>query len=89
MIALQAFYQGVMATTVQMVLYARAVHILGATRMGGLMALVPIFASVIAVPLFDEVWTTGLSIAIAMILTGTLISNNPVQALSGRKRQTA
>ncbi len=89
MIALQAFYQGVMATTVQMVLYARAVHILGATRMGGLMALVPIFASVIAVPLFDEVWTAGLSIAIAMILTGTLISNNPIKALSGRKRQTA
>lgn len=89
MIALQAFYQGVMATTVQMVLYARAVHILGATRMGGLMALVPIFASVIAVPLFDEVWTAGLSVAIAMILTGTLISNNPIKALNGRKRQSA
>lgn len=89
MIALQAFYQGVMATTVQMVLYARAVHILGATRMGGLMALVPIFASVIAVPLFDEVWTAGLSVAIAMILTGTLISNNPIKALNGRKRHAA
>ena len=77
MIGLQAFYQGVMATTVQMVCYGRAVHILGATKMGGLMALVPVFASVLAVPLFGEQWTQGLSIALVLILIGTLIGNIP------------
>lgn len=77
MIGLQAFYQGVMATTVQMVFYGRAVHILGATKMGGLMALVPVFASVLAVPLFGEHWTLGLIIALILILTGTLIGNVP------------
>jgi drug/metabolite transporter (DMT)-like permease len=75
MIGLQAFYQGVMATTVQMVCYGRAVHILGATKMGGLMALVPVFASVLAVPLFSEQWTLGLTIALVLILTGTIIGN--------------
>ncbi|NVK74087.1 MAG: DMT family transporter [Oceanospirillaceae bacterium] len=75
MLGLQAFYQGIMATVVQMVFYSRAVHILGATKMGGLMALVPVFACVLAVPLFGEHWTLGLSIALVLILTGTLIGN--------------
>lgn len=74
MIGLQAFYQGVMATTIQMVFYGRAVHLIGATKMGGLMALVPVFASILAVPLFNELWTAGLSIALTLILSGTIIS---------------
>ena len=79
MVGLQAFYQGVMATTIQMVLYGRAVHLIGATKMGGLMALVPVFASVIAVPLFGEQWTLGLTIALTLILTGTCVSNVPLK----------
>lgn len=81
MIGLQAFYQGVMATTVQMVCYGRAVHSLGATKMGGLMALVPVFASVLAVPLFGELWTTGLTLALLFILTGTMVGNVPLATL--------
>ena len=88
MLGLQAFYQGVMATTVQMVLYARAVHILGATKMGGLMALVPVFASTLAVPMFNEQWTNGLSVALVMILAGTLVSNLPASFFT-RKRKAA
>lgn len=81
MIGLQAFYQGVMATTVQMVCYGRAVHLIGATRMGSLMALVPVFASVLAVPMFGERWTLGLSIALLCILLGTLVGNIPIHFL--------
>ncbi|KZN13898.1 DMT family transporter [Marinomonas sp. TW1] len=81
MIGLQAFYQGVMATTVQMVCYGRAVHLIGATRMGSLMALVPVFASALAVPLFGENWTIGLSIALTCILLGTLVGNAPIHLL--------
>jgi drug/metabolite transporter (DMT)-like permease len=51
------------------------VHILGATKMGGLMALVPVFASVLAVPIFGEQWTLGLTIALVLILTGTIFGN--------------
>lgn len=87
MLGLQAFYQGVMATTIQMVLYGRAVHLIGATRMGGLMALVPVFASVLAVPLFNEQWTPGLTIALLLILAGTLISNFPVRLVIGKWRR--
>ncbi len=87
MLGLQAFYQGVMATTIQMVLYGRAVHLIGATRMGGLMALVPVFASVLAVPLFNEQWTPGLTIALLLILAGTLISNFPVRSVTGKWRR--
>ncbi|WP_191603029.1 DMT family transporter [Marinomonas algicola] len=81
MIGLQAFYQGVMATTVQMIFYGRAVHILGATKMGAFMALVPVFASVLAVPLFGELWTQGLTFALIMILIGTLIGHVPFTKL--------
>lgn len=73
MLGIQAFYQGIMATVVQMIFYGRAVHIIGATKMGSLMALVPVFASVLAVPLFCEHWTSGLTIALVFILVGTLI----------------
>ena len=75
MIALQAFYQGVMAIAVQFVCYGKAVHILGATKMGALMALVPLLASAFAVPLFGEPVTTGLVIALVCIVGGTLVGN--------------
>ena len=75
MIALQAFYQAIMAIAVQFVCYGRAVHILGATTMGALMALVPLLASVMAVPLFGEQVTLGLMIALACILLGTFVGN--------------
>jgi drug/metabolite transporter (DMT)-like permease len=75
MIGLQAFYQGVMAIAVQFVCYGKAVHILGATRMGALMALVPLLTSVFAVPLFDEKVTLGLVIALVCIVLGTIVGN--------------
>ncbi|MBJ7537681.1 DMT family transporter [Marinomonas sp. C1424] len=75
MIALQAFYQAVMAIAVQFVCYGKAVHILGATKMGALMALVPLLASVLAVPLFGEHVTTGLVIALVCICAGTVVGN--------------
>lgn len=73
MIGLQAFYQAVMAIAVQFVCYGKAVHILGATRMGALMAMVPLLASILAVPLFDEEITTGLVIALVCIILGTIV----------------
>lgn len=65
-ITVQAFYQGVMATIVQMVFYVKAVQLLGATRMGALMALVPVLVGILAVPLFGEVLSQGAFIGIAL-----------------------
>ena len=56
--------------------------------MGGLMALVPVFASTLAVPMFNEQWTNGLSVALVMILAGTLVSNLPASFFT-RKRKAA
>jgi len=69
-VALQAFYQGVLATIVQMLCYVRAVQLLGATRMGALMALVPVFVGALAVPMFGEAMTDGTLIGIALGVVG-------------------
>lgn len=69
-IAVQAFYQGVMATIVQMVFYVKAVQLLGATRMGALMALVPVLVGVLAVPLFGEVLSAGAILGIVLGVLG-------------------
>lgn len=53
-IALQAFYQGVLATVVQMLLFVRAVQLLGPTQMGAIMGAVPIIAGFMAVLFLGE-----------------------------------
>ncbi|ETX11818.1 hypothetical protein MUS1_07685 [Marinomonas ushuaiensis DSM 15871] len=82
MIGLQAFYQAVMAIAIQFVCYGKAVHILGATKMGALMAIVPLLASVLAVPLFDEQITMGLIVALVCIVLGTIVGTTlPIRSL--------
>ncbi|WOD07656.1 DMT family transporter [Marinomonas sp. GJ51-6] len=89
MIGLQAFYQGVIAVAVQFVCYGKAVHILGATKMGALMALVPLLASVMAVPLFGEPVTVGLLVALVCIILGTMIGTLlPIKAPMLKRRDT-
>jgi drug/metabolite transporter (DMT)-like permease len=53
-IATQAVYQGLIATIIQMVLYVRTIELIGPTRLGMLMALVPGLAGIAAVPLLNE-----------------------------------
>ena len=63
-IVIQAIYQGIVATIIQMVLYVRTIELIGPTRLGLLMALIPGLAGLAAVPLLHEplsLWTfTGL-----------------------------
>lgn len=73
----QGFYQGVLATIVQMLLYVRAVQLLGATRMGALMALVPVLAGGLAVPLFGEVLSPILMLSIGLVILGSVVGNLP------------
>ena len=79
MLLSQSLYQGVLATIVQMICYVRAVQLLGATRMGALMALVPMLAGGLAVPLFGEALSIGLVVSIALVLLGSVVGNLPSQ----------
>ncbi|WCN08829.1 DMT family transporter [Marinomonas mediterranea] len=77
MLVSQAIYQGFLAMAIQMVCFGKAVQMIGATKMGALMALVPVFASILAIPLFGESVTVGLIIALVSILLGTFVGNLP------------
>ncbi|MDX2322004.1 MAG: DMT family transporter [Moritella sp.] len=72
---LQSFYQGFMATIVQMLLYVRAVQLIGAANMGTMMAIVPVLAGVSALALFDEPLKLSLAIAMLMVSIGVWFAN--------------
>jgi drug/metabolite transporter (DMT)-like permease len=74
-IALQAIYQGVIAAILQMVLYMRAVELLGPSRMGVLLALVPPLAAMAAVPALREPITPLLVLSLVMVSLGVWIGN--------------
>jgi drug/metabolite transporter (DMT)-like permease len=73
-IALQAFYQGVLANCLQMFLYIRAVHILGASRMGIMMALVPAIAALSAGPILGEPLTAAILSGLVLVGAGVAFS---------------
>ncbi len=71
-ILLQAGYQGCLVVIVAMILYTRAVSILGAVRVGMCMALVPGLAALLAVPLLGERPSGGQLLALALIIISAL-----------------
>ena len=75
-ITMQAFYQGFMATIIQMLLYVRAVQLIGAARMGSMMAIVPILAGFSAIPVFNEVLDMELVIALLLVSLGVCLANS-------------
>lgn len=74
-LSLQAFYQGIMATIVQMLFYVNAVQLIGSSRMGAMMAIVPILAGFGAIVLFDEVLTSVLIVALILVSCGVWFAN--------------
>jgi len=75
-IAIQAFYQGFMATIIQMLLYVRAVQLIGPANMGSMMAIVPILAGFTAIPVFNEALNTTLVIALLFVSMGVWLANS-------------
>jgi drug/metabolite transporter (DMT)-like permease len=53
-IGLQAFYQGIMATIVQMIFYVKAVQRIGPSEMGAVMSIVPVISGIAAIVIFNE-----------------------------------
>jgi drug/metabolite transporter (DMT)-like permease len=80
MLVLQGLYQGIGPTIVAMVLFLRAVAILGAERTGALVGLVPVIAGLGAVPLLDEPLTVWLVAGLVLVSTGAWMSSRPTVA---------
>ncbi len=74
-IAVQAVYQGVVATIVQMVLYVRTIALIGPTRLGMWMALVPGLAGVTAVPLLGETLSGWTALGLGLVGLGAWLGN--------------
>jgi drug/metabolite transporter (DMT)-like permease len=82
-IALQGFVQGVLTAVISLVLYGRAVSILGASSGAAFPALCPAMTAVLAIPILGE-WPTAIDwIAIILISAGVyVVSGGP---LPGRR----
>lgn len=77
-ILLQAFYQGVIATVIAMLLYLRAVSTIGPAAMGALMALVPVVSGLAAVPVLGESLTPTEALALVITSCGAVLASGLV-----------
>jgi len=79
MLMLQGLYQGLGPTIVAMLLFLRAVSILGAERTGALVALVPVLAGLGAVPLLGEPLTGWLVAGLVLVSGGAFLAARPAR----------
>ena len=74
-IVVQGLYQGVLTAVVSLVLYGRAVQLLGASSGGALVALGPVMAALISIPILNE-WPTQTDwAAITVISVGVYLAS--------------
>jgi drug/metabolite transporter (DMT)-like permease len=75
-ILLQAFYQGIMATIVQMIFYVKAVQKIGPSNMGAVMSIVPVISGLAAIVLFNELVTVELVIGLVLVSLGAWFAHS-------------
>jgi drug/metabolite transporter (DMT)-like permease len=73
-IAIQAVFQGVLSAVVALLLYTRAVALLGAARGAVFAALVPTFSLLIAIPLLDELPTPLQIVGVLFVTAGMVLA---------------
>jgi len=73
-VLIQAVFQGVLSAIVALLLYTRAVAILGAARGAVFAALVPSFSLVVAVPLLHEIPTTLQVVGVVLVTAGMVFA---------------
>jgi len=83
-IALQVFYQGFLATIIQMLLYVKAVKLIGAQGMGSFMALVPVIAGLLGISILQESAGWILWLALLLVSIGVWVSNRSKPLLKGK-----
>ncbi|MBL4866505.1 MAG: DMT family transporter [Pseudomonadales bacterium] len=86
-IFLQVFYQGFLATIIQMIFYVKAVQYIGPSSMGAMMAIVPVLSGVSAILIFDEPATPTLLISLTLVSLGAWIAHSAVFQDSQRVQQ--
>lgn len=77
MLILQGLYQGIGPTILAMLLFLKAIEVIGAERTGAMIALVPVLAGVAAVPLLDEPLTAWLLVGLCLVSTGAFLAARP------------
>jgi len=84
-LAFQALYQGVLTAAISLALCGRAIHLLGASNAAAFVALGPIMATLMAIPVLGE-WPSQMAwAAILIIATGVyLASGAPLPATRPR-----
>jgi drug/metabolite transporter (DMT)-like permease len=88
-LAVQAIFQGVLVTIVNVLLYGRAVGILGAARGAAFLALVPALSALIAIPLLGE-WPNAADWAgIALISVGVYVASGGASRSAAALRSPA
>ncbi|CCK74743.1 Conserved hypothetical protein [Oleispira antarctica RB-8] len=75
-ILLQAFYQGVMATIVQMIFYVKAVQNIGPSNMGAVMSIVPVISGLAAIVMFNELVTVELIMGLILVSLGAWLAHS-------------
>jgi drug/metabolite transporter (DMT)-like permease len=75
-ILLQAFYQGIMATIVQMIFYVKAVQKIGPSNMGAVMSIVPVISGLAAIVLFNELVTVELAMGLVLVSLGAWLAHS-------------
>ena len=75
-ILLQAFYQGVLATIIQMLFYVKAVQSIGPSSMGTVMAVVPILAGFSAIVVFNEPLKVELVLSLLLVSAGAWVAHS-------------
>ena len=74
-LAFQALYQGVLTAAISLALYGRAIHLLGASNAAAFVALGPIMATLMAIPVLGEWPSRMASAAILIIATGVYMAS--------------
>ena len=75
-VAVQAFYQGFLATIVQVILYVKAVQNIGPSTMGTMMAIVPIISGTSAIFLFNETLSPSLITGLILVSLGAWLAHS-------------
>ena len=78
-IVVQGLYQGVLMSAVAVITFNRAVGLLGPAAATGIIALVPVVASTLAIPVLGELPAPAEALAILAIAAGVLLVARPVR----------
>jgi len=85
-VVLQAIFQGLLVTVVSLVLYGRAIALIGASGGAAFGALVPALSALIAIPLLGEWPSRSDWVGIGLISSGVyLASGGPISLRRGRQ----